>query len=237
MTEHTGLSTPPARRRTYRRSPLAKLLAPKAPATSTARSSYLVAGALIAAVLVGVLVWQAGWLWFDPPRAVNPVANPGRTVNTRPEFSGRAAAGVTQLRFAIVPPVEIRWTVALDPNTGAFDTYAPVQPPPGSYALHINGGFVRDVDVPVAAPGTVPATPAPNQVESNRPVFRGRLRTGATQAEFALSPEFVVRWTAPVDPATSRYKTMSPVQLPPGSYTYYINDAFEGKFVVKADAE
>lgn len=194
------------------------------------------AGVLIVAVLAGVLAWQARWLWFEPPRAVNPVANPGRTVNTRPEFTGRAAAGVTQLRFAIVPPVEIRWSVTVDPVTGAFETFAPAQPPPGTYALLINGAFVRDVNVPPAAPGAATPAPGANQYETNRPVFRGSVKPGETQAQFALSPEFVVRWTVPVDAATNQYKTLSPVQLPPGSYTYYINDAFEGKFVVKADA-
>jgi hypothetical protein len=93
------------------------------------------------------------------------------------------------------------------------------------------------VNVPVAAPAAATPAPGANQIEANRPVFRGRVKPGATQAEFALSPEFVVRWTVPVDTNTSQYKTLSPVQLPPGSYTYYINDAFEGKFVVNADAE
>ena len=71
-------------------------------------------------------------------------------------------------------------------------------------------------------------------IASGEQAFAGRVETGDTRVELALLP-VGVRWTAPVDPATGRFEVVFPVELAPGNYALYVDDALAQEFVVADD--
>jgi hypothetical protein len=57
-----------------------------------------------------------------------------------PAITGRLAPGATRAEFSLLNGP--RWTVTIDPATGAFSTVVPAALAPGTYALYINDALV-----------------------------------------------------------------------------------------------
>ncbi len=185
-----------------------------------------IAAATIVLLLLLLVLWNRGWLGIDPPSLPPATARNVSQVHTqRPTFSGKLAEG-TEATFSLSPTVPLRWTAKADPTTLKFKTAPPVRLPPGTYTLSINGKANQTLTVKPEAAASGGALPA----------IAGTVKPGATGAEFAIDPAVPIRWTVKATAPDGTYQTVSPLALPPGAYTLFINDSVGQQFVVAKDA-
>ncbi len=185
-----------------------------------------IAAATIVLLLILLALWDRGWLGIDPPSLPPATTRNVAEVHTqRPSFSGKLAEG-TEATFSLSPTVPLRWTAKADPTTLKFKTVPPVRLPPGTYTLSINGKAVQTLTVKPEAAASGGASPA----------IAGTVKPGATGAEFAIDPAVPIRWVVKATAPDGTYQTASPLALPPGAYTLFINDSVGQQFVVAKDA-